>query len=167
MGRVEPQNNARHRGPAVGLIVKPIAGGRAIVRDCLLPVEFRKSVDRPRRRGDRMIAKRAAEGCWRGFGLKAALLLGLLITSDHRASADETARIVRTGVLASAEQHPIQSFRERLHELGWIEGKNVRFDYRWAQADDTRHLTEPGARGKAVGADARIAARHNAGRHAG
>jgi putative ABC transport system substrate-binding protein len=46
--------------------------------------------------------------------------------------------MVRIGVLASAEEHPVQSFRERLRELGWIEGKNLRFDYRWAEADDTR-----------------------------
>src|SRR6516162_2561336 len=46
--------------------------------------------------------------------------------------------MVRIGVLAAAETHPIQSFRERVSELGWIEGKNVQFDYRWAEADDTR-----------------------------
>jgi putative ABC transport system substrate-binding protein len=57
---------------------------------------------------------------------------------DLRASAEETTRIVRVGVLASAEQHPIQSFKERPRELGWIEGKNVRYDSRWAEANDTR-----------------------------
>ena len=34
--------------------------------------------------------------------------------------------------------HAIDSFKERLHQLGWIEGKNVRFDYRSAEGDDTR-----------------------------
>jgi putative tryptophan/tyrosine transport system substrate-binding protein len=86
-----------------------------------------------------MIAKRAAEACW-DCVLRAVLLLLLLLTPDHGALAEESTRMVRIGVLASAEQHPIQSFRERLHELGWIEGKNVRFDYRWAEADDTRQL---------------------------
>jgi putative ABC transport system substrate-binding protein len=33
---------------------------------------------------------------------------------------------------------PIESFRERLRELGWKEGQNIRFDYRSAEADDTR-----------------------------
>jgi putative ABC transport system substrate-binding protein len=66
------------------------------------------------------------------------LLTALLMATDHRTSAEEATKMVRIGVLASAEQHPIQSFKERLRELGWIEGKNVRFDYRWAEGDDTR-----------------------------
>jgi hypothetical protein len=59
------------------------------------------------------------------------LLVALLPAWDLRASAEEANWIVRVGVLASSEQHPIQSFKERLRELGWIEGKN-------AQANDTR-----------------------------
>jgi putative ABC transport system substrate-binding protein len=58
--------------------------------------------------------------------------------SDCHALAQEATKTVRIGVLASAEEHPIQSFKERLRELGWIEEKNVRFYYRWAEADDTR-----------------------------
>jgi putative ABC transport system substrate-binding protein len=85
-----------------------------------------------------MIAGRARDACWRGLGLKAALLVALLVAFYHRAPAQEATMMVRIGVLASAEEHPIQSFKERLHKLGWIEGKNIRFDYRWAEADDTR-----------------------------
>ena len=85
-----------------------------------------------------MIAGGARAACWRGFWVKAALLAALLMAADHRTSAEEATKMVRIGVLASAEQHPIQSFKERLRELGWIEGKNVRFDYRWAEGDDTR-----------------------------
>lgn len=85
-----------------------------------------------------MIAGRAGDACCRGLGLKAALLVALLVAFYHRAPAQEATKTVRIGVLASAEEHPIQSFKERLHELGWIEGKNIRFDYRWAEADDTR-----------------------------
>ena len=85
-----------------------------------------------------MIAGRAREACWRSLGLKAALLVALLMAWHQRASTEEATKVVRVGVLASAQQHPIQSFKERLTELGWIEGKNVRFDYRWAEADDTR-----------------------------
>jgi putative ABC transport system substrate-binding protein len=72
------------------------------------------------------------------LGLKAALLVALSIAFYHRTPAQEATKMVRIGVLASAEEHPIQSFKERLHELGWIERKNIRFDYRWAAADDTR-----------------------------
>jgi len=65
-----------------------------------------------------------------------ALIAGLPILPVAVLAQSE--RLRRVGVLASAEQHPIQSFKERLRELGWIEGQNVRFDYRWAKADDTR-----------------------------
>ena len=94
-----------------------------------------------------MIAGRARDACWRGLGLKAALLFALLMAFYHRAPAQEMTKMVRIGVLASAAEHPIQTFKERLHELGWIEGKNIRFDYRWAEADDTR---QPGLAGELV-----------------
>jgi putative ABC transport system substrate-binding protein len=90
-----------------------------------------------RRGGDRTIAARANKAWWGRLGLKAALLLALLMISDCRALAQDATKIVRIGVLASAEEHPIQVFKERLRELGWMEGRNVRFDYRWAEADDT------------------------------
>jgi putative tryptophan/tyrosine transport system substrate-binding protein len=85
-----------------------------------------------------MIAARARAAVFRDLCVKTALLVFLLVAWNPRASAEEAGKIARIGVLASAETHPIQSFRERLAELGWIEGKNVRFDYRWAEADDTR-----------------------------
>jgi putative ABC transport system substrate-binding protein len=37
--------------------------------------------------------------------------------------------------------HPIDSFRQRLRELGWSEGQNVEFAYRWAEGDETRYPT--------------------------
>ena len=85
-----------------------------------------------------MIAGRARAACWSSFWVQAALLAALLMATDQPTSAEEATKMVRIGVLASAEQHPIQSFKERLRELGWIEGKNVRFDYRWAEGDDNR-----------------------------
>jgi putative tryptophan/tyrosine transport system substrate-binding protein len=75
---------------------------------------------------------------WGSFGLRAAFVALLMAGGSSASFAEDAQRIVRIGVLASAQEHPIQSFRERLRELGWIEGKNVRFDYRWAEADDTR-----------------------------
>jgi hypothetical protein len=57
-----------------------------------------------------MIGGRAREACRRGLGLVAALLTALLIVSDHCASAQEVTKMVGIGVLASAEEHPIQSF---------------------------------------------------------
>ena len=80
-------------------------------------------------------AGRSRRACWGSFGLRAALSVVLLMTWNYSASfAEDATKVVRIGVLASAQEHPIQSFKERLRELGWIEGKNVQFDYRWAEA---------------------------------
>ena len=53
--------------------------------------------------------------------------------------AADPARTVRIGVLAPAPLRPIDSLKQRLHERGWIEGQNVRFEFRWAGSDDTRY----------------------------
>jgi len=45
----------------------------------------------------------------------------------------------RIGILAAAPFKPFDSFRQRLRELGWSEGQNVEFAYRWAEGDDTRY----------------------------
>mgnify|MGYP003694351789 CR=1 FL=1 len=47
-------------------------------------------------------------------------------------------RVYRVGVLAPEGMRAIASFRERLRQLGWIEGRNIRFDYRSTGGDDTR-----------------------------
>jgi putative ABC transport system substrate-binding protein len=57
---------------------------------------------------------------------------------DGLPSAAETAeKVYRVGVLAPVGMHAIQSLKERLHELGWIEGTNIRFDFRSTEVDDT------------------------------
>jgi putative ABC transport system substrate-binding protein len=57
----------------------------------------------------------------------------------RKVAAAEPAQPKRIGILAAAPAHPIDSFRERLSELGWSEGQNVEFAYRWAEGDDTRY----------------------------
>jgi putative tryptophan/tyrosine transport system substrate-binding protein len=64
-------------------------------------------------------------------------LLVLLLTGSP-ASAQVAGKVYRVGVLAPEGMHAIQSFKERLHELGWVEGTNIRFDYRSVEIDDTR-----------------------------
>ena len=64
--------------------------------------------------------------------------LALLFLIRLPAVAEAAEKVYRVGVLAPEGMHAIQSFKEHLHELGWIEGKNIRFDYRSTQGDDTR-----------------------------
>jgi putative ABC transport system substrate-binding protein len=51
--------------------------------------------------------------------------------------AQQTGRMRRIGVLVNAaendleKQSELRAFRDRLEELGWNEGRNIRFDYRW------------------------------------
>jgi putative tryptophan/tyrosine transport system substrate-binding protein len=56
-----------------------------------------------------------------------------------RAAVTQTLdKVYRVGVLAPEGMHALESFRERLRELGWIEGRNIRFDFRSTEVDDTR-----------------------------
>ena len=68
-----------------------------------------------------------------------ALLLGLLLLCGSSRAAVEEAAPRRIGILAAAPLNPIDSFRQRLRELGWAEGQNVEFVHRWAEGDDTRY----------------------------
>src|SRR4029453_2069825 len=46
---------------------------------------------------------------------------------------------IRVGVLANEWWPPIESLREGLHERGDVEGRNLQFEYRWAQDRNERH----------------------------
>jgi putative ABC transport system substrate-binding protein len=60
------------------------------------------------------------------------------------AARAQTDRMRRIGLLmVNAEGDPegqtrVGAFRERLRELGWTEGRNVRIDYRWGVGDPAR-----------------------------
>jgi putative ABC transport system substrate-binding protein len=49
----------------------------------------------------------------------------------------------RLGVLMSVAddsegQARIKPFQQTLHELGWVEGRNIQIDYRWTEGDAKR-----------------------------
>jgi putative ABC transport system substrate-binding protein len=72
-------------------------------------------------------------------GLGSAVAVG-----PHPVDAQQSERMKRIGVLVglaendSEGQARIGAFREGLRELGWINGSNVRIDYRWAEDADRR-----------------------------
>ena len=70
-------------------------------------------------------------------------LLGGAAAWPLAARAQRAEPVRRVGVLTgAAKDSPIQSqvaaFRERLAMLGWVEGGNLRMDYRFAEGDPDR-----------------------------
>jgi putative ABC transport system substrate-binding protein len=55
------------------------------------------------------------------------------------AGGRQSPKIPRIGVLSIGRDNPsLDAFRERLHELGWVEGKNIAFEYRWGDGNEDR-----------------------------
>src|SRR5262245_52519996 len=65
-------------------------------------------------------------------------LVGGAVAWPLTASAQQQGRIVTIGVLAIEPWSPIDTFRQALDDLGYIEGKNVRFEYRYAKGNNER-----------------------------
>jgi putative tryptophan/tyrosine transport system substrate-binding protein len=65
-------------------------------------------------------------------------LVGGAVAWPLTASAQQQGKIVTIGILAIEPWPPIDTFRRALHDLGYIEGKNVRFEYRYAKGDNER-----------------------------
>jgi putative tryptophan/tyrosine transport system substrate-binding protein len=65
-------------------------------------------------------------------------LLGGAVAWPLTASAQQQGKIVTIGILAIEPWSPIETFRKALDDLGYIEGKNVRFEYRYAKGDNER-----------------------------
>ena len=70
-----------------------------------------------------------------------AALGGAAATWPLAVRAEQGGRMRRIGVLMPfAESDPeyqdsVASFRDALVKLGWVEGRNLRIDYRWAGSD--------------------------------
>ena len=62
------------------------------------------------------------------------LLVGLALASVGLAEAQQPGKIARIGVLrpGSPPESLINAFRQRLRDLGYVQGKNIAFEYRYA-----------------------------------
>ena len=68
-----------------------------------------------------------------------ALLGSAMTLPPFAARAQKGDQLREIGILAAAPFEDFDSLRQRLRELGWTEGQNVGFAYRWAEGDDTRY----------------------------
>src|SRR5262244_576746 len=70
------------------------------------------------------------------------LLATFLLTTATAARAQQTGKIFRIGFLdsstASGSAVLIDAFRQELSKLGWIEGKNIAVEYRFAEQKPER-----------------------------
>jgi putative tryptophan/tyrosine transport system substrate-binding protein len=68
------------------------------------------------------------------IGLVAGAAAWPLTANAQRAGG----KIVTIGILAIEPWPPIDTFRQALNDLGYIEGKNLRFEYRYAGGHNER-----------------------------
>ena len=73
----------------------------------------------------------------RRIGL-AVVLVFSLVAAPLAAEAQPAGKVVTIGILAIEAFPPIDSFRQRLRDLGYIEDKNIRFEYRYAEGRNQR-----------------------------
>jgi ABC-type uncharacterized transport system substrate-binding protein len=69
------------------------------------------------------------------------LLVGAAVALPLAARAQQPANTVRIGVLATLPLPPVQRFFRKLQEYGYIEGRNLQLEPRFAEGDDNRYLS--------------------------
>jgi putative ABC transport system substrate-binding protein len=66
-----------------------------------------------------------------------AVVLTLILLAPLAGEAQQAGKVPRIGFLSltSPSDRPflLDAFRQRLRELGWVEGQNIVIDYRYAQ----------------------------------
>ena len=74
--------------------------------------------------------------------LASALFLLLIFGEPLISHAQQAARVYRLGYLSTptraSVEHAVDAFLRKLRELGWVEGKNLVIEYRWAEGNVER-----------------------------
>jgi putative ABC transport system substrate-binding protein len=71
-------------------------------------------------------------------------LLGGAVAWPLAARAEKSDGVKRVGVIMGFAENDevwhayLATFRQGLHDLGWADGRNIRFDYRFTGDDDER-----------------------------
>ena len=75
-----------------------------------------------------------------------SLLATLFLANVSLADAQQTGKVPRIGFLdtstASGSAVLLEAFRQELSKLGWIEGKNITIEYRFAENKGPERLPE-------------------------
>src|SRR5215470_4226109 len=72
------------------------------------------------------------------------MLTAFILASVHPAHAQQTKRVPRIGFLSSGslsstrEVGQVEAFRQGLRELGYVEGRNIVIEYRYAEGVEER-----------------------------
>jgi putative tryptophan/tyrosine transport system substrate-binding protein len=70
------------------------------------------------------------------------LLIGFIVMSSHFVEAQQPTKVHRIGLLSarssSSESRRAEAFRQGLRDLGYVEGKNIVIDYRYAEGKSER-----------------------------
>jgi putative tryptophan/tyrosine transport system substrate-binding protein len=70
------------------------------------------------------------------------LLGGAAVAWPLAARAQQTGKMSRIGYLGSSspslEPHYVEAFRQKLRDLGHVDGENIAIEYRWAEGQDDR-----------------------------
>jgi hypothetical protein len=84
-----------------------------------------------------------------------ALILAVVVV-PLASNAQPPPKVPRIGFLASGSPsvspHFLEAFRQGLRDLGWVEGRNIAIEYRWAEGRLERRPDLPKAKQRALGA---------------
>ena len=73
----------------------------------------------------------------RKTALASILFAGALLAVTVTVEAQQPTKVPRIGFLgnstAALEENLVEPFRQGLHDLGYVEGKNILIEYRWAE----------------------------------
>jgi putative tryptophan/tyrosine transport system substrate-binding protein len=72
-------------------------------------------------------------------GCSSILVAAVLLAVGVIAEAQQTEKVFRVGYLGSSGSDPPQAFRQGLRDLGYVEGKNIIFEYRTTGGKSARY----------------------------
>jgi hypothetical protein len=79
-------------------------------------------------------------------------LLGGTAAWPFAARAQQSGKVQRIGFLGtsspSLERHLVDAFRQKLRDLGQVEGQNIAIEFRWAEGRQSRNEDHGGKRAK-------------------